>query len=133
MLKSRRAGLLAAICSAGLMAGLAGPVAAETLADAIGLAYQTNPTLREQRANLRALDETVVQALSGYRPEVGLSASVARSSTEYGGLSFSAGEASSASASITLSQPLYTGGRVRAQISAAQADIEAGRQTMRTV
>jgi outer membrane protein len=39
MLKSRRAGLLAAICSAGLMAGLAGPVAAETLADAIGLAY----------------------------------------------------------------------------------------------
>jgi outer membrane protein len=133
MLKSRRAGLLAAICSAGLMAGLAGPVAAETLADAIGLAYQTNPTLREQRANLRALDETVIQALSGYRPEVGLSASVARSSTEYGGLSFSAGEASSASASITLSQPLYTGGRVRAQISAAQADIEAGRQTLRTV
>jgi len=46
MLKSRRAGLLAAVCSLGLLAGLATPASAENLADAIALAYQTNPTCR---------------------------------------------------------------------------------------
>ena len=75
MFKSRRGGLLAAVCSAGLVLGLAVPAAAETLADAIALAYQTNPTLQAQRASQRALDESIVQARSGWRPT--LSASTA--------------------------------------------------------
>ena len=40
--------------------------AAETLYDAIALAYQTNPSLRAQRATLRGADEGVVQARAGY-------------------------------------------------------------------
>ena len=71
MLNSRRGGLLAAVCSAGLICGLtAGPAAAETLADAIALAYDSNPTLQAQRASQRALDENYVQARSGYRPSL---------------------------------------------------------------
>src|SRR5215212_8477283 len=50
-----------------------GAVAEETLADAIALAYDTNPTLQAQRATQRALDETYVQARSGWRPTLGLS------------------------------------------------------------
>ncbi|MBM3518279.1 MAG: hypothetical protein FJX56_10515, partial [Alphaproteobacteria bacterium] len=43
-------------------------VAAETLADALAAAYTSNPTLVAERARLRATDEGVPQALSGYRP-----------------------------------------------------------------
>ena len=140
MFKSRKAGLLAAICTAGIIAGTAAPAFAESLADAIALAYQTNPTLREQRANLRALDETVVQARSGYRPDVSASVNYGISYDRFGspqGSVFTGfsddSRGSSTSAAITIDQPLYTGGRVRSQISAAQADIETGRQNLRSV
>ena len=33
-------------------------------------AYQNNPSLNAQRAALRATDENVPQALSGYRPKL---------------------------------------------------------------
>jgi outer membrane protein len=62
MSNSRRAALLAAACSMGLIAGLASAAQAETLTDALALAYQTNPTLQGQRANQRVTDEGVVQA-----------------------------------------------------------------------
>ena len=41
---------------------------------ALTQAYQNNPQLNAQRASVRATDETVPQALSGYRPRVSLTA-----------------------------------------------------------
>src|SRR5262249_17610705 len=38
-------------------------------------AYQNNPSLNAQRAALRAADENVPQALSGYRPKLAVTAS----------------------------------------------------------
>src|SRR5918996_5354168 len=49
---------------------------ADTLKWALTQAYQNNPQLNSQRASVRATDETVPQALSGYRPRISLSASV---------------------------------------------------------
>jgi len=49
---------------------------ADTLEWALVQAYQNNPQLNAQRATLRAQDEAVPQALSGYRPQVALTASV---------------------------------------------------------
>jgi outer membrane protein len=46
--------------------------AADTLEWALVQAYQNNPSLNAQRASLRATDENVPQALSGYRPKVSL-------------------------------------------------------------
>jgi len=43
---------------------------ADTLEWALVQAYQNNPSLNAQRAALRAIDENVPQALSGYRPKV---------------------------------------------------------------
>ena len=43
---------------------------------ALTQAYQNNPQLNAQRASVRATDESVPQALSGYRPRISLSASV---------------------------------------------------------
>ena len=48
--------------------------AADTLEWALVQAYQNNPSLNAQRAALRATDENVPQALSGYRPKLSLTA-----------------------------------------------------------
>jgi outer membrane protein len=48
--------------------------AADTLEWALDQAYQNNPSLNAQRAALRATDENVPQALSGYRPKLSLTA-----------------------------------------------------------
>src|SRR6476620_3640187 len=47
--------------------------AADTLEWALVQAYQNNPSLNAQLAALRATDENVPQALSGYRPKLSLS------------------------------------------------------------
>ncbi|MGH6979959.1 MAG: TolC family outer membrane protein, partial [Stellaceae bacterium] len=47
---------------------------ADTLEWALVQAYQNNPSLNAQRAALRATDENVPQALSGYRPKLSLTA-----------------------------------------------------------
>ena len=52
----------------------AGAASADTLKGALTQAYQNNPQLNAQRAAVRATDETVPQALSGYRPRVSLTA-----------------------------------------------------------
>jgi outer membrane protein len=49
---------------------------AETIESAMAKAYQGNPQLNAQRALVRATDENVPQALSGYRPRVGITASL---------------------------------------------------------
>src|SRR5712675_1963229 len=46
------------------------PVLADTIEAALVRAYQNNPQLNAQRASVRATDESVPQALSGYRPKV---------------------------------------------------------------
>jgi outer membrane protein len=47
---------------------------ADTLEWALVQAYQNNPSLHAQRAALRAADENVPQALSGYRPKLSFTA-----------------------------------------------------------
>lgn len=113
----------------------AGPVSAESLRDAIILAYQTNPTLLAQRAQQRALDETYVQARAGLRPQVdaSVSAGYTRTWPEATGPFAADDESNSLSAGLSVSQPLYTGGRVTHGIDAALADIQRGRENLRAV
>ncbi|MET0336483.1 MAG: TolC family outer membrane protein [Caulobacter sp.] len=146
MFTSRRAGLLAAACSIGLMAG-AGTAHAETLAEAIALAYQTNPTLQARRATQRAVDETYVQARTGLRPTVNGSLGASYSHIKPGSPGAidtngdgipdvtvgGSSENNTGSAQLTVTQPLYTGGRVSSEVSAAEADVNAGRQGLRSV
>jgi outer membrane protein len=112
---------------------LAGGAGAETLGDAIALAYETNPTLQAARAQLRATDEEYVQAEAGLRPTVNLNAGYTYGNEATGqfGPQVSGANFGSASASVSVSQPLYTGGRVSNRMDAAQADIMAGRAGLR--
>src|SRR5262249_1704220 len=56
------------------LAGACSTASADTLEWALVQAYQNNPSLNAQRASLRATDENVPQALSGYRPKLSLTA-----------------------------------------------------------
>src|ERR1700745_2941330 len=51
------------------------PALADTIEAALVRAYQTNPQLNSQRAQVRFTDENVPQALSGYRPKVAITGS----------------------------------------------------------
>ena len=62
------------LAAANLGIGSSG-AAADTLEWALVQAYQNNPSLNAQRASLRATDENVPQALSGYRPKLSVTAS----------------------------------------------------------
>ena len=106
---------------------------AETLADAIALAYQTNPTLQAQRASQRGLDETYVQARTGYRPTISATGSVTTSDTSPTTIFSAPNPVNSSSVAINVTQPVYTGGRVSSQVTAAEADVLAGREGLRRV
>src|SRR5258705_7454465 len=60
-----------------LLLALSGPMPAlaDTIEAALVRAYQNNPQLNAQRAQVRFTDEAVPQALSGYRPKVAVTAS----------------------------------------------------------
>ncbi|GEM99991.1 hypothetical protein MRA01_45310 [Methylobacterium radiotolerans] len=65
---------------AGMVSGLAMlaamPASAETLESALAKAYQGNPSLNASRAGVRAIDENVAIAQSGYRPTVNVNAAI---------------------------------------------------------
>ena len=106
----------------------AGSVQAETLQEAIEAAYQYNPTILQQRAQLKALEETVVQADAGYRPTVSLNGTSTYTQTNFGA---NQSTNRNSQAAINLNQPLYEAGRTKAAVRAAEAQVAAARETLR--
>ena len=103
---------------------------AQSLEEALAQAYANNPALGAQRARQRAVDESVPQALSGYRPTVRATAGVTRSggnSTFNGGETGS--EATSKSVGIQATQPLYDA-TVGPSVRRAERTVEAQRATL---
>lgn len=105
------------------------PAAADTLTDAMRLAYETNPTLILNRAALRATDESVALARSGRRPQISFRAvGVAANDAEFSG---TATEVYSASLNASLN--LYDGGRSRDAVEAAKTAVLAARASMENI
>src|SRR5262245_28966977 len=67
---------IAAVAALAFAFGLVEAARADSIEAALVRAYQNNPQLNAQRASVRATDEAVPQALSGYRPRVSVTASV---------------------------------------------------------
>jgi len=111
-----------------LLAGtalLALPAASETLVDALAQTYASNPTLAAQRAALRAVDEQVPQARAGRRPTVSVNGSAGASRIDSDRTS--PVTLRPFSADLSISQPLYRGGRIEAAIARAENLVQAGR------
>ena len=108
-----------------MIAGLPAAAFADTLRDALSLAYASNPTLTGARAGLRATDEDVAIARAQGLPDVSATANysefVKRSANSF----TSPKKAIGGSATVTV--PLYEGGFVRNSVRAAKARVEQGR------
>ncbi|MCH8685173.1 TolC family outer membrane protein [Pedomonas mirosovicensis] len=102
------------------------PVSAETLAEALAQAYTSNPDLAAQRAALRAVDEDVATAVSGYRPNVSGQATIDRADSDGGTRA-----TTSKSASATVTQPLFRGFRTVNSVRAADSQVLAQRERLR--
>lgn len=109
------------------------PVSAETLTDALAAAYQTNPTLHAQRAQLRATDEGVPQALSGWRPSLQAQGSAGRTKTDVSAAFSVSGIVNPRNFVLTLDQNVFAGGRTVNATDQAEATVQAGRETLLSV
>lgn len=114
---------------------LAGPPAtAQSLREALNSTYATNPTLRAARAELRAVNEEIPQALANWRPEVALTGSYGVQRTEsQSSLSSTSGSTTPFEATARVSQPLYRGGRTIAGTQRAESQVRTQRSILRTV
>jgi outer membrane protein len=105
---------------------------AESLQEALSAAYKFNPRLDAARATLRATDEEVPRALSGFRPTV-----VGNADTGYQMQTTRPSQPGKAESnprgySVDLQQPIFKGFRVVNTVREAEATVRAGRETLRT-
>jgi outer membrane protein len=104
-----------------------------TLAEALAVAYETNPDLAAAQANLRASDEQVAIANGAWRPTVAIGATYGVEKYFFPGIHIDGvGTVSSITdhplqGQATLSQPLFRSGRTIAEISRAKALVRSGR------
>lgn len=108
--------------------------------DALVAAYDTSPELEARRANLRATDETVAQALSGWRPRVTATGAYGRQSirTEQPAAQFGVPgpnrhidrTISPIVTELRISQPIYRGGQTVSATRQADAGVRAGRELL---
>ena len=102
---------------------LAGPGAADTLADAMAKAYRNSGLIEQNRAVLRAADEDVAQAVAVLRPVLGYAAGV-----NY--VDPTVADNLSASVSLTASMLLYDFGRSQLGVDAAKETVLATRAAL---
>lgn len=110
---------------------------ADSLQDALVKAYQSNPQLLAERANLRATDEEVAQAIAQWRPRVTINGDYSKIHSENKtdtllGPSNTVTRTEPWSADVTATQTVFAGGRILAQRRQADANVDAGRARLRS-
>jgi outer membrane protein len=122
-------------------------VAAETIEAALARAYQNNPQLNAQRAIVRQTDESVPQALSGYRPTVSANASLGKEYTntteQFPPIPGTAltqstavkikGPTTPRAAGVTGSQTFFNGEQTANKVREAESQVSAARETLRVM
>ncbi|MBR0975749.1 MULTISPECIES: TolC family outer membrane protein [Bradyrhizobium] len=123
-----------------LLTALAGPAPAlaDTIEAALVRAYQNNPQLNAQRAQVRSTDENVPQALSGYRPKVNMTLSSGSQyqdiqQTQKGLPIHSSDPLQPNSASLTINQTLYNGNQTANRTRAAESQVSGSREALRVL
>jgi outer membrane protein len=150
----RRSGVSSALLHVGVTLGLAagaagfGAAQAETMSSALVLAYGSNPNLNQQRAGVRATDETVPEATSAYRPTVGLTGQyglthLAETGLTAGSAAASGGLAGASSAVSTTSEPgtvgltvtetVFNGNRNVNGVRQAETNVFTARENLRNI
>jgi outer membrane protein len=119
------------------------PALADTIEAALVRAYQNNPQLNAQRAQVRSTDENVPQALSGYRPKVAVTASAGYQYTDT--LATSGGSPTQIvrtethganpprSVGMTVTQTLFNGQQTANKTRAAESQVSGAREALRVL
>ncbi len=119
----------AAACALAAGPGAASGARAQSLIEALSTTYNSNPDLLAQRAVLRQTDETLAQAVANWRPKVSLS-------VEYNKIEFDSLPVTRANTYyalngrttlLSLTQPIFRGGKTVADTKTAQANIQSQR------
>lgn len=101
-----------------------GAAAAQSLTDALVLAYRSSPILAQQRNLLRSLDEDVAQEVSSLRPTINYLAETSLADRQL------SGTGSSSTLSLILDWTLMDGGRRAFQIGAAKEAVLSARWSL---
>ena len=110
------------------------PALADTIEAALVRAYQNNPQLNAQRASVRATDENVPQALSGYRPKVNLTAT---GGYQYQDIQLTPGTVPNhgttvpRSVGLNVTQTLYNGNQTANKVRQAESQVSGQREALR--
>jgi TolC family type I secretion outer membrane protein len=111
--------IVATLVAAVGVASIARVVDAQSLEQALVSAYLTNPQLEAQRAALRATDELVPQALSGWRPTVQAEGSAIYNDTDRPG-NEGDGDFTTLESALAVDQEIYSGGETVANTRRAE-------------
>jgi outer membrane protein len=117
-----------------LLAGYGSQAHAETLRGALAAAYKYNPDIEAERANLRATDEEVPRAKSGYRPRLNANADIGAVNRRR---KFSGGASRSVTTEprgydIGIDQNVFDGFQTTNSVNAAEALVRSGRANLHT-
>jgi outer membrane protein len=126
--------VLTSAAAAALLLAFAGatPVLADTIEGALVRAYQNNPQLNAQRASVRSTDESVPQALSGYRPKVSVTASGGYQYTDtVASGQHLAGDHVPRAVGATITQTLFNGQQTANRTRAAESQVSGAREGLR--
>lgn len=133
---------LAGVATLSFVLGFGGIANGDTIEGALVRAYQSNPQLNAQRAAVRATDETVPQALSGYRPRVAITGSVGQQYTDsqsvvrFGGVASNvelAGQSTPRAVGATITQNVFNGFQTANRTRAAESQVSAAREGLRVL
>jgi outer membrane protein len=123
-------GALVCSLSIGALLAVATPsfVRAETISGALAKAYVTSPELNAQRAAVRAADESMPRALSGYRPTITATADAGYQHTEPGTREINT---TPRGVGVTVNQNLWNGNRTANSVRQVDSQIFQSREQMR--
>ena len=142
MFKSRRVALgLTLLLTTAMLSLASSSASAENIRDTLAQTYRYNPRLDAERARLRATDEDVDQATAGFRPRLNFQADVGhqdvettlrRNGANLNNLSNS-GQSDPRGYTFQATQSLFRGFQTVNAINEAEANVRAGRETLRNV
>jgi outer membrane protein len=131
--------LLCGVSGAAILAGYDTSARAETMSGALVRAYGSNPDLNQQRAGVRASDETLPQATAAYRPTISGTGQFGLSSLHQhepglltGGVASSIDATADAGlAELTVTQTVFNGNRNYNGVRQAESNIFNARANLR--
>ncbi|MHC0053277.1 TolC family outer membrane protein [Actibacterium sp. D379-3] len=121
VIRGAMAGLLSAVFLSG---GGAAPARAETLTDALILAYQNSDLLEQNRALLRATDENVAQSIAALRPVISFIANGSYTDTSV------TSDTTEAYMTLNASLSIYDGGANRLAVESAKETVLSTRASL---